>query len=719
VDDADASITNEIQMLSVSGNELTISESGGNTVDLIEIADLDGNTKIQTTKYTDKINFDLAGTERWVMEGSRLEVLNTGGSIFIGDEAGAADDLTNNFNVGNSNIAIGYQALTDLTEGTGNVAIGRESMWVTKTESTFNTSIGYKTMGQSGLSVKGNDNVAIGAFAMHSLGRSGSPPFTIPKMNVAVGNYALAGFASSEPMKGEANSAFGHNALNLNFDGNFNTSLGAFSMAANRNGSNNIAVGYKALEDNNNADDNIAIGFQAMLDNTEGSQNIAIGKNALSLDLDAGSNNIAIGKDALSSSDGTSNNIAIGEQALLTALQGGNIAIGKDAMGTVTDGTNNICLGNSTFLMFLTGGDENIVIGNEAAASIMEGNNNTLLGRFTDGGDLISPLNNSTAIGNQAYVTGSNSTALGNMAFVDVDDKAVIGNTSVMPIGGYDGWTTYPSDKRYKKNIQENVSGLDFINQLRPVTYNVDVHALAARNHEDERRDGEGNWVAMTPSEHTKKSRDRKSQKVFSGFIAQEVETAAEEAGYDFSGITKPSSDEGLYGLKYGEFVVPLVKAVQEISSKEEIIDAKVEELENENTLLKDQLENVADQLEDMKIMIAQLQGCCVQKEETPLNTIEIELANAIKNDAPYLEQNAPNPCYEQTIIKYFLPENFESASMRFTDLQGRELKTTLLQNSGHGTISISAKELVAGTYTYTLIVDGKIIATKKMVLTR
>jgi hypothetical protein len=52
--------------------------------------------------------------------------------------------------------------------------------------------------------------------------------------------------------------------------------------------------------------------------------------------------------------------------------------------------------------------------------------------------------------------------------------------------------------------------------------------------------------------------------KTSSGFIAQEVEQAAKELNYDFDGIYKPQNDKDTYGLGYQQFVVPLVKAVQE-----------------------------------------------------------------------------------------------------------------------------------------------------------
>jgi trimeric autotransporter adhesin len=46
--------------------------------------------------------------------------------------------------------------------------------------------------------------------------------------------------------------------------------------------------------------------------------------------------------------------------------------------------------------------------------------------------------------------------------------------------------------------------------------------------------------------------------------LAQEVEKAAKASGYDFSGYTKPENAQQLYTIRYAEFVVPLVKAMQE-----------------------------------------------------------------------------------------------------------------------------------------------------------
>ncbi len=52
------------------------------------------------------------------------------------------------------------------------------------------------------------------------------------------------------------------------------------------------------------------------------------------------------------------------------------------------------------------------------------------------------------------------------------------------------------------------------------------------------------------------------------GFIAQEVHEAAKDINYDFHGVYAPINATDNYGLRYSEFTVPLVKAVQELSDE-------------------------------------------------------------------------------------------------------------------------------------------------------
>ena len=70
------------------------------------------------------------------------------------------------------------------------------------------------------------------------------------------------------------------------------------------------------------------------------------------------------------------------------------------------------------------------------------------------------------------------------------------------------------------------------------------------------------------------------------GFIAQEVEQAAQQINFDFGGIDKPKNNNDYYGLRYAEFVVPLVKGMQE---QQKMIDEQKKQLE----LLKAEIEKL------------------------------------------------------------------------------------------------------------------------------
>lgn len=79
------------------------------------------------------------------------------------------------------------------------------------------------------------------------------------------------------------------------------------------------------------------------------------------------------------------------------------------------------------------------------------------------------------------------------------------------------------------------------------------------------------------------------------------------------------------------------------------------------------------------------------------------------------LDQNVPNPFAEQTTINYFLPENVSKAQILFYNAQGKLIQSTELTQKGKGQLNVFASDLTNGIYTYTLVVDGKIIETKKM----
>ena len=195
----------------------------------------------------------------------------------------------------------------------------------------------------------------------------------------------------------------------------------------------------------------------------------------------------------------------------------------------------------------------------------------------------------------------------------------------------------------------------------------------------------------MKLEEQMKQGASQASQILYTGFAAQEVEAAAAKLNYDFSGVDKPKSKNGLYGLRYGQFVVPLVKAVQEISKKVEDKDDKIAEL----TARIEKLENLLSA--NSKINVPH---------------------TAIGSDA-LLEQNTPNPFTNGTAIRYELPDKFSSAKILITDKSGKALKQINLTGSGKGMLNIDASFLTTGAYQYSLYVDGKLMGTKQMILAR
>lgn len=102
------------------------------------------------------------------------------------------------------------------------------------------------------------------------------------------------------------------------------------------------------------------------------------------------------------------------------------------------------------------------------------------------------------------------------------------------------------SDLRLKTNIENSSLGLDFINNLRPVSYKFIEGSRA--------EDG-----SSLPGERT-----------HWGLIAQEVQSVIEDAGVDFGGwvlLDKTDSDSE-QALRYEEFIAPLIKAVQELTAR-------------------------------------------------------------------------------------------------------------------------------------------------------
>jgi hypothetical protein len=428
-------------------------------------------------------------------------------------------------------------------------------------------------------------------------------------------------------------------------------------------------VGSEALYYNTTGNGNIAFGAETLADNETGNYNIAIGYQALNRNTD-GEYNIAIGYEALNKNTTGKYNTANGYQALNKNMTGNyNVANGYQALNKNTTG------------------NYNVANGFQSLYNITTGSYNTAIGYET--GSTTSNFTNTTNIGNGAKAATSN--------------QVRIGNANVTSIGGYVGWTNI-SDARIKRNIRHNVPGLAFINLLQPVTYNLDLDAadkiVNAGNEES------NNDPAQALSQEEIKARAAKQELIYSGFLAQDVEAAAQSIGYDFSGVDASGSENDLYGLRYAEFVVPLVKAVQELSEQSDARDDAI-------VLLQEQLAQLTERVENR---IREQGGDPIGLR----GASESEAATGLENPSTAsasLQQNFPNPFNQSTTIRYTLPDTFQSARIVITGATGKIAKQIPVTGSGTGSLTIEAASLVAGTYYYSLFVDDRLIDTKIMLL--
>lgn len=266
----------------------------------------------------------------------------------------------------------------------------------------------------------------------------------------------------------------------------------------------------------------------------------------------------------------TDNSVFIGENAGNSSNYTGtlnSVFIGKNAAVSNTTGIRNNIIGVDAFINNVSG-IENVVIGTQALQNNTNGNGNIILGQSA--GNVITSGVDNIAIGrNSGPNTNwiSNTIALGPFSTTTAYGQVRIGNTNTSDIGGYSNWSNL-SDKRFKYDIKQNVPGLAFITKLKPVTYKVDHKKLNS----------------FLKIEYPKMYNINNTT-IQTGFLAQDVATSASEINYSFSGVTIPENpNKDHYGIKYAEFVAPLVRAVQELNEKIATLEKEIKQLKLKNS---------------------------------------------------------------------------------------------------------------------------------------
>ncbi len=531
--------------------------------------------------------------------GSGSLKINTVGHnlVAIGDSALYSYNSTSYDDPGNT--AIGSKALADDSSGIKNTAVGYKALAGNVYDK--NTGIGYKALytNQTGYA-----NVGVGADALSSnlAGEYNTAVGTSALYMNSIGDYSTAiGHAALYYNLADNNTAVGTEALAGNTTGTGNSALGRLALAGNQTASNNTAFGYEALTYNSSADavKNTAVGASALRANISGQMNVAVGYAALTSNQ-TGDGNTAIGNTALNKNVSGYNNTAVGINSLYNNLVSNNTAVGSGVLYKNNSGACNTGMGKNALEENVSGyyntamganslsnnydGYENTAVGFEALTANSLGHHNTAVGAYALWHNWTA--NHMTCVGHMADASASDlddAMALGDGAIVNANAKVRIGDTWTGVIEGQVAWS-WPSDGRFKTNVNENVKGLDFIRLLRPVTYNFETlkfQEFLMKNFPDSVRRARlneyGDRPAVNPVRQT-------------GFIGQEVAEAARKAGYSFDGVHVPSDENDNYSVSYDAFVVPLVKAVQEQQ-------ALIESLQKDNLDLKKRLQAIEAEL--------------------------------------------------------------------------------------------------------------------------
>lgn len=235
------------------------------------------------------------------------------------------------------------------------------------------------------------------------------------------------------------------------------------------------------------------------------------------------------------------------------------------------------------------------------------------------------------------------------------------------------------SDGRLKSNINELKLEAKEIYKLIPKSYNKSLPIYVDQKNRNNQ---------IVPDSIFLRDKTIQKQKTVQakefGFIAQELQEVYPNL------ITIDSS--GYYAIDYIG-LIPII--IQTLKDQKELIDVQSMEIENIKQLLNENLTQIDK----------------IRKSS--------ELEDTDNLSIPMLEQNIPNPFTNSTFIKFYLPPTIAVADIYIYDMSGIQLKKFNLEERGKSSITIEGSILNAGMYIYSLVADGKIIDTKRMILTK
>jgi hypothetical protein len=390
------------------------------------------------------------------------------------------------------------------------------------------------------------------------------------------GNTFMGYNVGNNLTSGSNNTGMGRDVFISTLTGDANTAVGTGAGRLLGSGSRNSLFGDGAGDKLANASDNIAIGYEALFTNVGSGQNVAIGVNAAR--AFTGSRLVAIGTDAAKALSSDVDNVFIGQQAGEKRTAGtdntfigayanyngaatgvGNTGVGKSTGYSLTSGASNTLFGKQSGYS-ITDGADNTMVGHNTGIFVT-GSGNTYMGSYAGDASSSSGSYNTgigraglsavtsgtyhTALGYNAgdeITTGTNCIAIGHAAgsgssprhMTTNSNEIVIGNNSI--VGAYVrvAWTT-GSDKRDKINFSDVPHGLDFVNKLKPTSYDL------RKERDSDETIGERKY----------------------GFIAQEILELEGD-----NPVIIDNSDENKLALQDSNLIPILVNAIKELKAE-------------------------------------------------------------------------------------------------------------------------------------------------------
>jgi len=167
--------------------------------------------------------------------------------------------------------------------------------------------------------------------------------------------------------------------------------------------------------------------------------------------------------------------------------------------------------------------------------------------------------------------------------------------------------------------------------------------------------------------------------------------------------------------VNYNAFIAMLIKGFNE---QQNVIETQQNVIETLQEIVLAQEMDLTELLQSFAVLQKLIYSCC-GNPQGGLYIPEVPEVPQFSQEKAVLYQNAPNPFSSNTEISCHLPEITKHAVIYIYNLQGAEIKSYSLPQTGKNTITVYGSELPAGMYLYTLVVDDEIVDTKRMILTK